>query len=96
MYKIIVRKGGLIKMIKTVESTTLRNHLADVISEVSQKKDYMLITKKNKPISAIVNLDFFEDLLALSSKEYLESIKKAREDYKHGKVCSHEEVFGKI
>ena len=43
-----------------------------------------------------MNLDFFEDLLALSSKEYLESIKKAREDYKHGRVYSHGEVFGKI
>ncbi len=83
-------------MLKVVETTTLRNNLAHVIQEISSKKDYLLITKNNKPISAIVNLDFFEDLLALSSKEYLKSIRRAREDYKHGKVFSHEEVFGKI
>ena len=36
---------------------------------------------------------FLEDLLASVSPEYLESIKEAREDYKNGRVQSHEEVF---
>jgi len=30
--------------------------------------------------------DLLEDLTALSSKEYLNSIREAREDYKHGRV----------
>ena len=34
-----------------------------------------------------------EDFLALSSDNYLKSIKEAREDYKKGKVKSYEEVF---
>ena len=83
-------------MIKIVESTMLRNNLANVIEEVSKRKDYMLITKNHKPTSVIVNLDFFEDLLAMSNKEYLKSIRKAREEYKHGNIYSHVEVFGKI
>jgi hypothetical protein len=37
---------------------------------------------------------FLEDLLASVSPEYLESIKTARNDYKKGRVKSHEEVFG--
>jgi lipoate-protein ligase A len=36
--------------------------------------------------------DLLEDLTALSSKEYLTSIREAREDYKHGKVKSIEEI----
>jgi len=36
--------------------------------------------------------DLLEDLTALSSKEYLTSIKEAREDYKHGRVKSIEEI----
>ena len=36
--------------------------------------------------------DLLEDLTALSSKEYLISIKEAREDYKHGRVKSIEEI----
>ncbi len=38
---------------------------------------------------------FLEDLLASTSPEYLDSIKKARADYKAGRVKTHEEIFGK-
>lgn len=79
-----------------VSSTILRNNLADALDEVNKKRDYLLITKKGKLVSALVNLDFFEDLLALTSKNYLNSIKKAREEYKKGEVFSHEEAFGEI
>jgi len=37
---------------------------------------------------------FIEDLLAMTSPEYLQSIKEAREDYKTGKTKSHKEIFG--
>ena len=38
---------------------------------------------------------FLEDLLAATSPEYLDSIRKARADYKAGRVKTHEEVFGR-
>ncbi len=38
---------------------------------------------------------FLEDLLAATSPEYLDSIRKSRDDYKAGRVHTHEEVFGK-
>jgi len=37
--------------------------------------------------------DFLEELLAATSSEYLESIKEAREDYKAGRIYSHNEIF---
>ena len=37
---------------------------------------------------------FLEDLLASTSPEYLKSIKEARDDYKAGRVKTHQEVFG--
>ena len=37
--------------------------------------------------------DLIEDLLALSSDEYLRSIEEARTDYKEGKVKYLEEIF---
>lgn len=37
--------------------------------------------------------DLIEDILALSSNEYLHSIEEARSDYKEGKVKSLEEIF---
>ncbi len=38
---------------------------------------------------------FLENLLAATSPEYLDSIRKARADYKAGRVKTHEEVFGR-
>jgi PHD/YefM family antitoxin component YafN of YafNO toxin-antitoxin module len=79
-----------------VSTTVLRNNLADTLKEVALKKDYLLVSKKGKVTSALVNIDLFEDLLALASKEYKDTIKKARKEYEEGKVFSHEQVFGDI
>jgi PHD/YefM family antitoxin component YafN of YafNO toxin-antitoxin module len=52
-------------------------------------------------IQAIMNMkkkereSFLEDLLASTSPDYLESIKESREDYKAGRVKSHDEIFNK-
>ena len=81
-------------MAKFVPSTILRDNLFDTLNEVDKKEKYLVITKKGKPISAIVNLDFFEDLLALSSPKYLNAIKEARANYQKGEIFSHKEVFG--
>lgn len=78
-----------------INATILRNNLADALKE-TKKSDYLLIAKRGKITSAIVDIDLFEDLLALSNKEYLKSIKKAREEYKKGEIFTHEEAFGEI
>ncbi|PIW86992.1 MAG: hypothetical protein COZ94_07570, partial [Nitrospirae bacterium CG_4_8_14_3_um_filter_41_47] len=36
---------------------------------------------------------FIEDLIAMTSSDYLESIKEARADYRAGKTKSHKEIF---
>ena len=79
-----------------VSTTTLRNNLADVIGEVADKKDYLLVSKRGKIRSALVNIDLFEDLIALANKKYLKSIKKAREEYQKGAVFTHEQAFGEV
>ncbi len=78
-----------------INATVLRNNLADAMEEVS-KKDYLLVAKKGKITSAIVNIELFEDLLALANKDYVKSIQKAREEYESGDVFSHEQAFGEI
>jgi len=79
-----------------ITSTVLRNNLSDSLKEVTEKKDYLLVAKKGKVTSALVNIDLFEDLMALVNKKYVKSIKKAREEYKKGDFFSHAEVFGEI
>ena len=39
--------------------------------------------------------NLIEDLLAQASPDYLESIRKAREDYRQGHVLTHDEAFRK-
>jgi len=84
------------KKSKLVSTTTFRNNLADVIEEVGEKENYVLVTDRGEPKAAVVNIDFFEDLLMANSPEYIKSIKEAREDFKAGRVYTHEEVFGDL
>lgn len=79
-----------------ITTTILRNNLADTLKEVSGKKDYLLVAKKGKITSALVNIDLFEDLLALVNKKYVNSIKQARKEYKNGDFLTHNQVFGSI
>ncbi len=79
-----------------VNTTTLRNNLADTIAAIKDKKDYMLIANRGKITSVLIDIEFFEDLLALANKKYLESIKKAREEFEKGDVFTHAQVFGEV
>lgn len=83
-------------MPKAVETTKLRNNLASVIAEVNKKKDFMVITRKGEPVAGIVDLDLLEDIEATNSKNFIKSIKEAREQIKRGEVYTHEEVFGDL
>ena len=56
----------------------------------------MLVNNRGTLTSAIVDIDLFEDLLALANHEYLDSIKLAREQAKRGEVFSHQDVFGEL
>ncbi|OGM21019.1 hypothetical protein A2714_01590 [Candidatus Woesebacteria bacterium RIFCSPHIGHO2_01_FULL_38_9] len=78
-----------------VNATILRNNLSSAIKEV-KRKDYLLVAKRGKITSALVDIELFEDLLSLKDKKFLKSIKKAREEYEKGEVFSHTEVFGEI
>ena len=79
-----------------ITTTVLRNNLADSLKEISVKKDYLLVANKGKLSTALVNIDLFEDLLALVNKDYVKSIQKARKEYKSGSFLTHDQVFGEI
>lgn len=79
-----------------INTTVLRNNLSDSLKNVTDKKDYFLVAKKGKITSAIVNIDLFEDLIALTNKDYIKSIKKARKEYETGNFFTHDQVFGDV
>jgi len=79
-----------------INSTVLRNNLSDSLKEVEKKKKFLLVAKRGKITSALVNLELFEDLLELADSKYVSSIKKAREEYKKRDIFTHEDVFGEV
>ena len=52
-----------------------------------------LSVKKEGLSLSMINLDFFEDLLAFLSPKYLDSIQLARQEYQNGDFLTHEQVF---
>lgn len=79
-----------------VSTTNLRNNFSEAVKKVSKKKDYLLVAKKGKITSALVDIDFFEDLLDLADKDFKASVKKARKEYEKGEVFTHKQVFGDL
>lgn len=82
-------------MTTIVNSTSLRNNLADSLKMVKRGK-YLLISQKGIIKRAIIDIEELEDLLSLHDDEYLKSIKRARADAKAGRLYTFEEVFGNI
>lgn len=80
---------------QTITATTMRNNLSATLNQVDQQ-DYLLILRNDKVKNALVNIDFFEDLLALTKSDYLKSVRHARQEYKNKKTFSHEDVFGEL
>lgn len=78
-----------------ISSTKLRDNLADALRTVKHGK-YLLVSQRGIIKKAIIDVEELEDLLSLHDSEYLESIKRAREDAKAGRVYTMEEVFGNI
>lgn len=80
---------------KIINSTNLRNNLADTLKKIKNDK-YVLVSHRGKIKAAIVDIDMLEDILELSDSKYLKSIKESREQYKRGEYFTFEEVFGNI
>ncbi|MCA9369592.1 MAG: type II toxin-antitoxin system Phd/YefM family antitoxin [Pseudomonadales bacterium] len=79
-----------------ITATTLRNNFSDSMQQVADAKDYLLVAKRGKIQSAVVNIELFEELLDLRDSSYLKSIQKARKEYETGDALSHDEVFGEL
>ena len=70
-----------------------------IAEKQTPKVEFKVNPSLDELIVALRSLDaedrefFLENLLAALSPEYLRSIEEARQDYKEGRVVSHEDVF---
>ncbi len=77
-----------------ISATAFRNNFATTIKSVNKKREYLLVAKKGKLTSALIDIDLLEDLLEMTDKQFLKSIKKARNEYETNQTYTHEQVFG--
>lgn len=83
-------------MIKTINTTNLRNNLKDATNYVRESKKPLIITERGVPTSVLVDIDEYEDYLESKDRNFLQSIKRARSQKKTGEVFSIDDVFGSI
>lgn len=93
MYSLIVYHRS---MIKTINTTNLRNNLKDATNYVRESKRPLIITERGIPTSVLVDIDEYEDYLESKDSDFLQTVKKARIQRKSGEVFSMEDVFGSI
>src|SRR3989344_2293751 len=84
------------KCMKYATATTLRNNLSANLDLVENIRDFLLVSKRGKLTSALVNIDLFEELLELADKSYVDSIKTARQEYENGEVFNMDAVFPEL
>ncbi len=65
----------------------------DITLQLDVKPEYIIEAVKN--MNKEDRDAFIEELLAVTSPEYINSINEARADYKAGRISTHFEVFGK-
>lgn len=82
-------------MPKTIKTTVLRDNLSEALSQ-AKDDNILVVTKNNRPVNAIVDIDYLEDLLMLSNPKFMKTLEEARDDIKHGRLYTHEEVFGDL
>jgi len=83
-------------MIKTINTTNLRNRLKEATRYVRESKRPLVVTERGVPTTVLVDIDEFEDYLEARDKNFVASIRRAREQRLAGEVFSVEDVFGSI
>ena len=86
-------------MVKNISVRQLRQHLAEVLDDVSENLDRYVISKRGKPEAVLMCVDDYEGWLEtleiMSSKETMRDINTAKAELKAGKYVTFEEVFGR-
>lgn len=81
---------------KTIDATNLRNNLSATLQGMGND-DVIFIRNRGKLTGkTIIDDELLEDLLSLADNDYLNDIKKSREQIKKGDTYSFDEVFGDV
>ena len=78
---------------KTIDASDMRKNLSEALDAVRDEKNIILVKRRGKVESALIDIDSLEDLLAIQNPDYVSSIAEARAEKKS---YTPEEVFGNL
>ena len=68
----------------TVSTSTARRELADILNRASYAQERTVITRKGKPVAAVVSLEDLEAMEALEDQMDLQAAHESLKDAKEG------------
>ena len=66
------------------------------MQRVRKTKKPVIITDRGVPVTAMIDIEEFEDFLFLRQPEYVASLKRALDQSDRGEVVPMEEVFARL
>lgn len=78
---------------KTIDASDMRKNLSEALDAVRDNKNIILVKRRGKVESALIDIDSLEDMLAVQNPDYVKSIARARADKK---THTPKEVFGEL
>lgn len=75
---------------KTIDASDMRKNFSEALDVVRDNKNIILVKRRGKVESALINVDSLEDMLALQNPEYVKIIADARADKR---TYTQDEVF---
>lgn len=77
--------------------TAVKRDLLKLLKQIQQGGDALMITKDGKAAGILMSPEEYEGLLEtleiLSDKKLMSRLKKAEDDFRRGRVYTHEQVF---
>jgi len=87
-------------MAKTIPVREFRSHLAEVLSDVADRRDHVVLTRNGRPAAALVPIDEYEALEEtaeiLSDAATLEAIQAGLDDLVRGETIALEDLRGEL
>ena len=73
-----------------------RGKLSQLIKNISHEKKYLIITKNGRAEAVMISPRELETLEIKADRKLLQSIMRAEEDIKAGRIYSHKDIFKNV
>ncbi|MCF8130934.1 MAG: type II toxin-antitoxin system Phd/YefM family antitoxin [Deltaproteobacteria bacterium] len=77
--------------------TKVKRDLLDILKRMEEEESTIAVTRNGEAVGIMMSLARYDSLMEtieiLSDKEVLSALKKSKEDFKTGRVFSHEDVW---